>query len=73
MTSKEVNQQSSNTKFKLKLVKIKELPDFKRVNKGLYASMNRTGNIVQYNRQSFSIKELEEVFSDLFYGKSKNK
>jgi hypothetical protein len=88
MTEKEENQQNSNSNFKIKISKKNSFPgignqEFKLTfdqtfdvktrihSKGIYQQIKSNGNRVVYDK--LSLKEIEEAFSELFYGKKPNK
>jgi hypothetical protein len=74
MTKKKVNQQSSNVKFKIKITKIKDLPQLKSVkaNIGIYAQMKNPNKAVIVPPSKISLKLIEEALTELFDNK-KNK
>lgn len=66
MTKIVENLPNLNASFKLKLIK-KDRP-IKRLSSGIYEQL-KNGNRVTYNRSDFSLKDIEQALTDLFYNK----
>lgn len=80
MTKKKVNQQNSSVKFKIKLIKIKDIPNFEslvdrmkplqiKYNIGLYQQLKNSNKKTITQPNKFSLKEIEEIITEIFYGK----
>jgi len=79
MTKNEERYANGNTKFKIKVIKVKEPPKLESLvdklkplqhqqniqSQGIYQQM-KNGNTVAYNRGNFSLKDMEDVFKKLY-------